>query len=132
VKPDTEHGFAFEEDFAERNGLEQVPGSGNQWHNTQDVHGFKARWQLKSTRFKAFPLEQDDLLALEYACLGPGGTGEIPLAAVNFEQSHRSYVVMREEDFHRITQEKLVLTRQTKVEAKLERARVPEILREEE
>lgn len=129
--PDVQHGFDFERDFAARNGLELVPGSGNQWHNTQDLTGFSARWQLKSTRFKSYPLNHDELAELELACLGPGGTGELPLFAVNFEQRGTTYVVMRESDFHRITKEELKLTRETKVEARREKASTPQLLRED-
>lgn len=130
---DQGHGTAFEEAFARRNGLDRVPGSGNQWASKLDVEGLGARWTLKSTKFRSFPLSLDVIQELLEACEGVGGTGEIPMGAVELDNRHtkETIVFMRESDFNRIQQEQISLTRETKADARRREATVPQLLREE-
>lgn len=126
-------GGLFEKKFAKRNGLQQVPGSGNQWTSKLDLKGLGARWTLKSTKFRSFPLSMDIVEEMVEACEGPGGTGEIPMGAVELDNRHDGEVIvfMRESDFNRLQQEQISLTRETRAEAKRRAAEVPQLMRED-
>lgn len=126
-------GGEFEERFAREMGLDRVPGSGNQWISQLDLKGFAARWSLKWTRFRSFQLDTDLIDEAVIACEGPGGTGEMPLWGVELNDNpDYDLVIMRKSDFKRMTQEELVLSRESKADARRRLAGVPQLLREED
>lgn len=114
-------------------GLEPVPGSGSQWHSKLDVHGLGARWSLKSTKFGSFPLSTDFFDELREHTQGPGGTGELPLGAIeiNSGRDPEVVVVMPEWVFKLLASERLELVRESKAEARRRRASVPQLLRDD-
>lgn len=131
--PDTDHGTQFEIDFAKRNGLDRVPGSGSQWHSKMDVHGKSVRWSLKSTRFASFQVSRVLFEELAEATGGVGGTGEIPMLAVQLQARTANppvVVCMLEEDFRRLATEHLELVRESKAEARRRAASTPQLLRD--
>lgn len=130
---DADYGTEFEEQFAVRNGIRRVPGSGSQWHSKLDVHGRGARWSLKSTKHQSFSIGTELIRELVIGCLGSGGSGDIPLGAVELDNRDTKQVVvfMREEDFRDLMSERMELSRETKGEARRREASVPQLLREE-
>jgi hypothetical protein len=130
--PDTQHGFDFEETFAREMGLDPVPGSGNQWHSKLDETGFGARWGLKSTQFKSYPVSQGEIDEVVMACEGPGGAGEMPLWAFRIGDDEHVLIGIRPVDFKRLAAGELVLARETKAESRRRRASIPILLRDEE
>lgn len=131
MRPDTQHGFDFEDSFAERNGLDKVPGSGNQWHSKLDLHGFSIRVSCKSTQMKSYPVNVGDIDEAREACYGPGGTGEIPVWAIRIHDDDHVMVMVEESTWRRMTQENMVMSKQDVASARRERASVPALLRED-
>lgn len=128
-----EMGNRFEAEFAAEMGLERVPGSGNQFHSKLDETGFGARWSLKATIFKSFPLSTELIdEAVEATVSAVGGTGELPLWAIRLEDnSEYDLVVMRKADFKRITSEGITLSSNTKAEERRARASMTILERQE-
>lgn len=125
-----EQGRRFEREFAAEMGLEQVHGSGSTWHSKLDVKGFRARWSLKWTRRKTYSISGKLLEEVQAATGAPGGTGEIGLHG--FSLAGRWYVLMEASTFKAISAGELVLSRETKAEARRREAAVPELLRRSE
>lgn len=129
--PDTQHGFDFEEFLAGMLGLEQVPGSGSGPFWKLDLQGFASRWSLKSTQFKSYPLNVDDIDEAEAACLGPGGTGEVPMFAVRIHDDNHILVCMSPDTFKRIASGELKIGIESKGEARRRQSSIPALFREE-
>lgn len=62
-----------------------------------------SRWECKYTTSKSYSLKLEDLLALEDAA----SAGEVPLFQLEFQvgHPHKSYVVLREEDYAALRRE---------------------------
>lgn len=126
-------GLGFEEEFAEQMGLEQVPGSGSGPFWKLDLQGFAARWSLKFTRFKANPIGVIEMEEAIEACEGSGGSGEMPMWGGRMGGDPRyDFVMMRAGDFKKLTEGRLVLTQESKADAKRRTASVPVLMRDEE
>lgn len=132
--PDTQHGFDFEEYLATLFGMERVPGSGNQFHAKLDVtdSGMLSRWSLKSTKHKSYPISQAEIDEAVFACEGPGGKGEIPVWALRVGDDDHILICFRPHDIKRIMEEEIKLVREDKTDAKLRRASLPELLRDDD
>lgn len=135
VTPQKE-GLEFENDLSKEFGLERVSGSGSTWHSKLDLSGYGARWSLKYSSKKIFPLKYEDLEKAIDACLGPGGDGSIPIWAARIKPLNEDFIVMRKEDFKLMQMGytkllKIIDLSNEKVRARKERAKKPELLREE-
>jgi predicted HNH restriction endonuclease len=128
----TDIGREFEKEFANEFGLEQVPGSGNQWHSKLDVKGMGVRWSLKSTRSQYFEIGINDIREMIEVTEGPGGNGETPIMAVRLNSGgwDEDIIIMRKEDFAAIVTEKKALFSEDKTQAKRRLADIPELLRD--
>lgn len=131
LQPDQQHGFDFEEKLAADLGLDQVPGSGSGPIWKLDLQGFTARWSLKSTQFKSYPMNVDDIDEAVDVCLGPGGTGEVPMWGIRIHDDDHILICMTPDTFKRIASGELKLTQESKGEARRRRASVPALFREE-
>lgn len=126
-----EKGKQFETDLASEFGLKMVPGSGNVWYDKMDLKGKGARWSLKYTSKEKFPITFEDIIENLQVCFGSGGTGEIPIWASRIQEN--DYITMRKEDFKLMQTDHIILIEQDRpqVAARKERAKMPELLREE-
>lgn len=126
-------GPEFEKEFAEQHGLRRVPGSGAQWHSKLDAHGKGVRWSLKATKHGSYTITQQDLWELEQAH-APGSDGDMRMMAIKIDALDKPAVIitMLEDDFAAIATEQRQLVTETKTDAKIRLASVPELLREED
>src|SRR5690349_18612066 len=110
-------------------GLEQVRGSGNQWHSKLDVKGQGIRWSLKATRRSGYTISNKDLMEMVEATEAPGGDGSIPMMAIRTcaEFHPIDLVVMRKEDFAAIVTERKTLFTEDKTQSKRRHASIPEL-----
>lgn len=127
-------GDEFEAEFAERHGLRRVPGSGAQWHSKLDAHGKGVRWSLKATKYAGYTISEHDLgeLLLAHA---PGQDESMRMMAIKVNANSDNPVVivaMLEDDFEAIATEQRQLVLESKTDAKIRLASVPELLRDEE
>lgn len=126
-----EKGALFETDFAKKLGLSRVPGSGAVWHSKLDVHGKGGRWSLKFTEKPSFTITRKLIEEALAATQGLGGDGSLPLWAICIEPLG-TFVLMRDDDFVQLAAGQITLAQETsKAEARMRRASVPELLRDE-
>ncbi len=132
-----EAGRDFERDFAKRIGGQLVPGSGNKWFAKLDVANVGVLlWSLKHTDLTTFPLSQsiidEAVTAITDVSSGEGGS-IIPGIAVEIGKKNPLRVcILLEDDLLTMFQEQIKLGRETRGEAIRRKARVPQLLREEE
>ena len=126
-------GREFEEDLAYRFGLNQTPGSGNQWHSKLDIAGMGARWSLKFTKGRTFTIDYDLIDEAREATGGLGGGGEIPIWGIRIGDPKYTFVMVSDIDFERMFAEevKLVRTASARAEARRRLASTPQLLRGE-
>lgn len=127
-----EKGRDFEKQTASFLGAKLVPGSGNQWHAKLDVG--KAGGLLASLKWsRRDPIPRLSTLMRETsdAITAPGGVGLETIGAVILgAPGKRSTITLYLDDFARVVEEDLKLTTQSKVDAKLARARTPVLFRD--
>lgn len=125
-------GRQFEKDLAEEFGIKQVPGSGSVWHSKLDLYGSEARWSLKFSEKKQFPISYNDIEEALQACFGLGGDGATPIWAARIDLG--DFVIMRKEDWVDMQSENftsLINKGNPKAEARKAQARLPELLRDD-
>lgn len=127
-----ESGFEFEEEMAELLGLEQQPGSGNTpWYKLDLTDGSSILLSLKWTGKKSFPLSDGLMHEVDRAVSAPGGVGGDTLGGALIGVGGRAILCMDVRDVVRMLQEKRRLGMQSKAEARRERARIPQLMRED-
>lgn len=110
-----------------------TPGSGSQWYAKSDVRGKTILWSCKHTDFKTYPLGRDELQEVATQARGPGGTGggRLPAMAIRIAGCGEEVVVMRVSDFLELmSSEQDLGLPADKVRTRLQRARVPGLLRD--
>lgn len=124
-------GINFEKELAKEFGLQRTPASGSVWYSKLDMRGNNARWSLKSTERDRFPLTLLDIEEALDACYGTGGDGATPLWAIRNPLG--DFIVMRKEDWIAMNVDdiKLINEDRPQVAARKERARRPQLLRED-
>ena len=125
-------GRDFEKQVAEFLGAEMVPGSGNQWYAKLDVGeagGLLA--SLKWSTVDQMPRLTRLMNETRQAITAPGGAGIETFGAVILGGPQKTTITMYLDDFARAFEEKITLTRQSKVDAKIDRARTPILFRED-
>lgn len=122
-------GREWEREFAAEMGGELVPASGALWFAKLDVGDRHFLWSLKATGKGERTIARDELREVVEACEGPGGTGDMPGMALKIDGE--AFVLLRLSDFRHVVEEKIQYVKQSKADAKRDRARLPILLRDE-
>jgi len=125
-------GNRFERFWARVFGVEPTRGSGNQWFAKLDVpDGGAILWSCKSTDAESFRLTKATMREAQEAATGMGSSGEtIPGVATAVDGE--VLVTLRAEDFLRMFTANVKYITPSKGEQKRLRAKVPELLREDD
>jgi len=133
-KSPQEKGRDFEREMADEYGLQQVPGSGNQWHSKLDVAGSKVRWSLKFTEGDSFKLSKEFIREAVDATQGLSGSGELPLWGIRLGDSEYDLVVIRRRDFNTFVKGEIKFTSEKRkgTAIRTRMSDVPSLLRDED
>lgn len=132
-RPNTQHGFDFEESFAKKIGGSLKPGSGNQWFARGDIGQRGVTFSLKSTQNKNYEIKQSDVDEIIEICEGPGGDGRLPMMAINI--AGYELVMARADDFFDIIRGEITIEAdmaKDKILRKRKKANTPQLFREED
>lgn len=89
-------------------------------------------WSLKHTDFKTFPLGGKDMTECVEAIVAGGGVGGETLPAMAVRTADGEFGIMRLGDLLGLLEEPRKLHLQSKGDARRQRARVPELLRDKD
>lgn len=92
-----DQGREYEKQIAAEFGLNLVPGSGSQWFAKLDSYGKGFRASIKWTSKESYRVTKKDIDELIEVATGVGGTGEIPIWVLHFNE--QDFVLLRKQDF---------------------------------
>lgn len=91
-------GVDYEHGFAERNGLDRVPGSGNGDRYKLDVGNVEVLISLKWTGAESFRITAEDMRETLAGAGGPGGRGQLGILVARMEGIGEEVATMRWSD----------------------------------
>lgn len=130
-----EEGRRFERFWAKLFGVEPQKGSGSVWYAKLDVGDSTFLFSCKHTTAESFRVSKELLREIDQAITGQGGVGGdvIPAMAVAIDNGGEVVVSLRAEDLLRIIQsDSAKYITPSRGEQKRNRARIPNLLREED
>lgn len=123
-----QEGRRFESFWAKFLGVEPTQGSGNQWHAPLDVGDVSFLFSLKETQAESFRVSRELMREVEREISG----SRIPGLAIALDGGE-VFVTLRGEDFLRlINSDQARYVTRSRGEQKRARARIPEILRDDD
>lgn len=130
-----EEGRRFEKFWAKLFGVEPKRGSGSVWYAKLDVGDVAFLFSCKHTTAESFSVSKKLLREVDQAVTGPGGVGGeiIPALAVAIDNGAEVLVSLRAEDLLRLIQsDSARYITPSRGEQKRSRAKIPNLLREED